>query len=56
MNWPMLTAEWNLKNRAQLKKNPTERDKQDQEDPLNERCLMICLLFPVCYVMCYQNG
>ena len=34
-----------------IAKKSTGRDKRDKEDPLNERLLMICSLFPVCYVL-----
>ena len=34
----------------------TGRDKRDKENLKNERCLMICTAFPVCYIVCYQNG
>ena len=52
----MLTAKWNQKQELSYKKGCFERDKQDKENPKEERCLMICSLFPVCYIVCYQNG
>ena len=33
-----------------------QKDERDKENLKNERHLMICSLFPVCYIMCYQNG
>ena len=51
----MLTAKWNWNPEISYKKS-TGRDKQDKENSEEERRLMICSLFPVCYIMCYQNG
>ena len=41
--------------RSQFQKIFTGRDKRDKEKLKKSRRLMICSLFPVCYVMCYQN-
>ena len=42
--------------RNQLQKISTGRDEQDKENLKDKRRLMICALFSVCYLVCYQNG
>ena len=44
-----------LEARNQLQK-VVGRDKQGKENLKYQRRLMICLLFTVCYLVCYQNG
>ena len=42
--------------RNQLQKSLLEEINEIKTNLKNERRLMICSLFPVCYEVCYQNG
>ena len=54
MIFPMLTIRWRLRLELNCQKH-TGRVQRPKEGSKEEQCLMMCMLFPFCYLTCYHS-